>query len=141
MLGDLRDEPQALPVARLLVEHELGVAIERRERADGADEDAHRMGVVLEPLHQLLDVLVQQRVLRDGVGPALQLLLGRQLAEQNQIGDFEIVAVLGQLLDGVAAILQDAFVAVDVGDGAAARRRVQKRGVVGHQAGVVRRRP
>ena len=71
---DLRDQPQALAVARLLVEHELGVAIQRRQRADRADEDAHRMGVVLKPFHQLLDVLVQQRVLRDGVGPGLQLL-------------------------------------------------------------------
>ena len=71
---DLRNEPQALAVARLLIEHELRVAIERRERADGADEDAHRMGVVLEPFHQLLDVFVQQRVLRNRVVPVLQLL-------------------------------------------------------------------
>jgi hypothetical protein len=76
------------------------------------------MGVVLEPLHQLLDVLVQERVLGNGVVPALQLLLGRQLAEDNQIGDLEIVAVFGQLLDGIAAILKNALVAVDVGDGA-----------------------
>ena len=138
---DLCDEPQALAVARFLIEDELGIAIERRERADRTDEDAHRMGVVLEPLHQLLDVLMQQRVLRDGIGPVLQLRCGRQLPEDDQIRRFEVVAVFGQMLDRVAAILEDALVAVDVRDGAAARRRVEKRRVVGHQARVVCCRP
>ena len=41
------------------------------------------------------------------------LRLGRQLAEQDQVGRLEEVAVLGQLLDRVAAVEQDALVAVD----------------------------
>ena len=45
--------------------------------------------------------------------------------------------MLAQLLDRVAAVLQDARVAVDVGDRAAARRGVRVRGVVGHQAEVL----
>ena len=44
---------------------------------------------------------------------------------------------LGQLLDRVAAVLEDPAVAVDVGDRAAARGRVQERGVVGQQAVIV----
>ena len=71
------------------------------------------------------------------IGPVLQLLFGRQLPEDDQIRGLEIVAVFGELLDRVAAIPEDAFVAVDVGDGAAAGRRVEKRRVVGHQPGVV----
>ena len=64
-----------------------------------------------------------------------------QLAEQDQVGGLEEVAVLGQLLDRVAAIEQDALVAVDVGDPALARRRVHERRVVGHHPEVVRPRP
>ena len=46
--------------------------------------------------------------------------------------------MLGQLLDRVAPIFEDAFVAVDVRDAAAAGGRIHERRVVGHQAGVVR---
>ena len=45
--------------------------------------------------------------------------------------------MLGQLLDGVAAVPQDALVAVEEGDGAAARGRVHECRVVGHQPEVV----
>jgi hypothetical protein len=86
------------------------------------------VGVVLEALHELLDVLVEHRVVGDLLGPRLQLLVSGQLAEQNQVGRFEVVAVFGQLFDRVAAIEQLALVAVDVGDGAAAVRRVRNAG-------------
>jgi len=95
------------------------------------------MSVILEPLHQLLDVLVQQRVLRDGVGPLLKLLFRREFPKQDEIRRFEVGAVLGEFLDWIAAVPEDAFVAVDIGDGAAAGRGVEKSRVVGHQAGVV----
>ena len=81
------------------------------------------MRVVLESLHELLDVLVQHRVEGDLANPGLELRLGRQFAEQDQVGGFEEVALFGELLDGVAAIEQDALVAVDEGNGAAAVRR------------------
>jgi len=41
----------------------------------------------------------------------LQLVVCRKLAEKNQVGCFEVVAFFGQLLDRIAAIEQDAFVA------------------------------
>ena len=60
----------------------------------------------------------------------------RQLAIQDQVGDLEERAVLGQLLDRVAAMQQDALVAVDVGDlGAAARGRGEA-GIVGEHPGL-----
>ena len=77
---------------------------------------AHRVRVVLEALHELLDVLVQHRVERDLARPRLLLRRGRQLAEQDQVRGLEEVALLGELLDRIAAVEQDALVAVDVGD-------------------------
>jgi hypothetical protein len=43
-------------------------------------------------------------------------LVGRRLAVEQQPGDLEVRAVLRELLDRVAAIAQDALVAVDEGD-------------------------
>jgi hypothetical protein len=58
---------------------------------------------------------------------ALELLLflgGRQLAVEEEIGYLHEVAVLGKLLDGIAAVEELALVAVDEGDlGFAAARR------------------
>ena len=64
------------------------------------------------------------------------LLVG-QLALDDQVGDLEVVALLGQFLDRIAAVAQDALVAVDVGDAALARGGVGEGRVVGHQAEVV----
>jgi hypothetical protein len=97
------------------------------------------MRVVAEPLDELLEVLVQHRVVVDVARPGIELRLGRELAEEKQVRGFEKVAVLRQLFDRIAAVEQDALVAVDERDPAAARRRVHERGIVGHQAEVVRR--
>src|SRR5690606_26285561 len=48
--------------------------------------------------------------------------------------------VLRELLDGVAAVAQDAIVAVDVGDRAFARGGVHEAGVNGDEAGVAHER-
>ena len=40
-----------------------------------------------------------------------------QLAVDQQVGDLEVGRLLGQLLDRVAAVAQDAGVAVELGDG------------------------
>jgi len=44
------------------------------------------------------------------------LRLGRQIAVQQQIAGFEEVAMLRQLLDRIAPVLQDAGIAIDIGD-------------------------
>ena len=89
------------------------------------------------PVHESLDVLVHHRVHRDVVVPHLQVLVVRQLALDDQVGGLEIRALLGQLLDRIAAVTQDALVAVDVRDTALARSRVGERRIVGHQAEIV----
>ena len=133
-LGDHADD---LVVAHLRIADVAGLGVERRQRADRRHQHAHGVRVVAEALHQRLDVLVHERVERDLVHPLLVLLLGGELAVDEQVRDLEERGVLGQLLDGVAAVLEDALVAVDVGDGAAGRRGVGEAGVVDRQAGIV----
>ena len=70
----------------------------------------------------------------DLVPPARALGRSRQFAVQDQPGDVEVAGALGELLDGVAAIPEDALVAVDVGDPADAGGGVLERRVVGGEA-------
>ncbi len=64
-----------------------------------------------------------------------QLGRRRQLAVDQQVADLEEAStVLGQLLDRVAAVAQDAGVAVDVGDRRGAGRGVDEAGVEGDVA-------
>jgi hypothetical protein len=95
------------------------------------------MRVVAEPLEELLDVLVQHRVLRDVGGPLVELRRGRQLTKQQEVGRLEKVAVFRQLLDRIPAVHQDAAIAVDERDAAAAGGGVRERRVVGHHAELV----
>ena len=60
-----------------------------------------------------------------------------KLAVDQQVGDLEVARPLGELLDRVAAVLEDALLAVDVRDRGATRRGRHVGGVVGHQAEVV----
>ena len=101
-----------------------GVVVERRQRANHADHHRHRVRITTEPGIELGHLVMHHRVILDGVLERPLLDSVRQLAVLEQIGDFEEVALLGKLLDGVAAIQQLALVTVDEGDpGLAARRR------------------
>jgi len=92
------------------------------------------MRVPGEALEEPLEVLVQHRVPADRVGEGTELVLGRQLAVHEQVTDLDERRVLGQLLDRVATVTQDAGVPVDEAD-----LRRAGRGV--HQAGVERDQP
>jgi hypothetical protein len=112
------------------------VVVEGRQRADHAAHHRHRVGVTPEPREQVAELLVDHGVMGDGVLELGVLLGARQFAVQQQVGDFEERALLGELVDGIAAVEQDALVAVDVGDlGLAAGGRGEA-GVVGELAGL-----
>jgi hypothetical protein len=95
------------------------------------------VGVVVEALHEALPhVVVEEGVVGDVVRPLLELLLVRQFAVQEEVGHLEVRGLLGQLVDRVAPVPQDAGVAVEIRDGAGARRRRQEGGVVHPEVGV-----
>ena len=110
------------------------VVIEGRERADRADHHRHRMRVAPETLEEPAHLLVHHGVARDAVVEVGLLRGGRQLAIEQQVAGLQEIAVLGELLDRVAAIEQDALVAVDIGDLRFAACGRGKAGVVGEHA-------
>ena len=115
-----------------------GVVIERRQRADAAGHHRHRMRVAPETLEKPGHLLVHHRVAGDGVVEVGLLLRRRQFAVEQQVAGLQEVAVLGELIDRIAAVEQDAQVAIDVGDlGLAACRRGEARVVSEHAALVV----
>ena len=67
----------------------------------------------MKSIDEFLDALVDEGVMRDVVGPIRELRLRGQFAVENQVGRFEIGAFFSQLLDRIAAVAQDPFVAVN----------------------------
>ncbi len=130
----LRDHADRRDHALMRIRDVGGVVIERRQRADAAGHHRHRMGVAPEALEEPAHLLVHHGVAGDAVVEVGLLRRRRQFAVEQQVAGLQEVAVLGQLLDRIAAIEQDALVAVDIGDlGLAARRRGEA-GVVGEHA-------
>ncbi len=110
--------------------------IEGRHGADHADHHGHRVRIAAETAVQVAQLLVDHRVVDDGVLEVVQSVLLRQFLVQEQVADLQEAAVLGQFLDGVAAVTQDADFAVDIGQlGIAACGRGIGR-VVGEHAGL-----
>ena len=133
----LGDQPDDLHVPVVGVADVAGVGVERREGPDRCHQHPHRVGVVAEPLHERLHVLVHERVVGDLVDPRVVLRLGRQAAVDQQVGDLEEVGLLRQLLDRVAAVLEDPLLAVDEGHGTSTGGGVDEAGVVDREAGTL----
>ena len=74
------------------------------------------MSISWEPVEEALEVLVQQGMPADPVVEGAQLISGRQHAVDQQVRDLGERGLLGELLDAVPAVPQDACVTIDVGD-------------------------
>ena len=93
------------------------------------------MRIARESVEEPAEVLVQHRVRADLVLEIVERVGRRQFAVDEQVRRLEERRLLGELLDRVPAVAQDAGVTVDVGDRRRARRRVGEAGVVGDQTG------
>ena len=115
--------------------------ISRVEAGQGVDhrrEHRHRRGVDGEALEVVLERLVQRGVARQPLAEPVELGLVGQPAEDQEPGGLDEGGVLGELLDGDAAVAEDALLAVDEGDRARAGAGVAEAGVEGDQAGLGR---
>ena len=110
------------------------VVIEGRQRADAGHHHRHRMRVAAEPVEEPRHLLVHHRVAGDAVVEIGLLRSGRQFAVEQQVAGFEEIAVLGELIDRIAAIEQHACVAVDVGDLRFGARRRGEAGIEGEHS-------
>src|SRR6266566_4298253 len=129
---NLPDETIRLLLARLDAEDVFCVVIESGKRGNRGDHHAHGMGVVMKAVEKLLDAFVDESVMRDVIGPILQLRRRGQFAMQEQIRGFQIGAFFREVFDGIAAITQDAGVPIDVGNLADAGGGVVEGRVIAH---------
>ena len=128
------DQAVGLLLARLGVKNILGVMIERRKRGNGRNHHAHGMGVIVKAVEKFLDALVDESVMRDVIGPVLKLGSGGQFAVEQEIRRFEVRAFFREIFDGIAAVTENALIAVDESDAANARGGVVECRVVAHHA-------
>ena len=86
-------------------------------------------------LELVLHALVQQFVPRQPLAEPIQFILLGKPAENQQPGRLDEIGMVGELLDGNAAIAEDSLVPVDEGDRTFADGRIRQRRVIGGQSG------
>jgi hypothetical protein len=133
----LGDKTHSRDVPLVLVVYVGRLGVEGGERTHRRQQHTHRVGVVPEAVHEVLDVLVDVGVVRDLIDPLVVLVFGRQVTVDQEVRHLQISGLLAQLLDWNAPVLQDALLPIYVGDGAPATRRVRIARIVGHKAEVV----
>ena len=94
------------------------------------------MRIAPEALEEPAHLLVHHRVMDHVMVEFGLLASGRQLAVKQQVAGLEKVPMLGQLFDGIAAVKQHAFIAVDVGDLGLAASGGSEAGVISKDAGL-----
>ena len=114
----------------------LGLGVEGRQTGDARGEQTHWMRVVVvRVVHPGAELFVKEGVVGDLMDPRIKLRLGGELTVNQQVADLKEGRLLRQLLDRVAAVAQDAILAVEFGDGAVSTRRGGEAGVVEPDAG------
>jgi len=131
----LGDQPVAGDAAMVGIGNVGRVVIEGRERADDTAHDRHGVRIAAETAIELHQLLMQHGVARNRVGEAVELVLARQFAVEQQVRDFHEARILGQLADWIAAVQQHAFVAIDIGQRGIAAGGRGEAGVIGEAAG------
>src|SRR5439155_2853780 len=96
----------------------------------------HRMSVAPEALVEAAHLLMDHRVHGDRIFEFTPLCRGRKIAVIKEVAGFEEIAMLRQLIDRIAAIEQDAFVAVNEGYFGLAGRCRGEAWIIGEYAGV-----
>ena len=134
--ADLGDEAGGVPGEALLALVD-DVGMVGGGRVDHRREDGHRVRGGREAVEEVAHVLVQHLVFREQVGELGELRAAGKIAVDEQVGGLDEGAFFRQFRDVVAAVAQDAFFAVDEGDGALAGTGVAVAGIERDAAGLV----
>ena len=110
------------------------VVIKRGQRANDADHNGHWVRIAAETVEETVHLLVQHGVAGNRRFKLFELCGTGQLAIQQQKAGLDKAAFIGQLLDGIAAVQQYAFFAINVGDGRFTTRRGGETGVISELA-------
>jgi len=127
----LGDQAVAGDLALHRIRNVGGIVVKCRERANHAAHHGHRVRITAEAAVEAAQLLMHHGVASDGVGELVELRLAGQFAIQQQVADFHEAGMFCQLADRIAAVQQDAFVTVDVGQRAFARGRRGEAGIIG----------
>ncbi len=94
------------------------------------------MGIRGESFEEFFHIFVDHGVIGELSAEVCELAGGGEFAVEEEPGGFDEVGVFGELFDGVTAVAEDAFVAVDEGDGTFAGAGAVEAGVHGDGAGL-----
>ena len=84
-----------------------------RRGAHDPDHNGHGVGAAMEAGIEVLQPFVDHRVVRDRLHEQVILGLAWQVAIPQQVADFEVIALLSELLDRIAPVQERSFFAVD----------------------------
>jgi hypothetical protein len=105
-----------------------------RKRAHHRRQDRHGVTGCREAVEEATHILVDDAVVREQLREFLEGLPGRQLAVNEEVGNFGKSGFFRELLDWYAAIAKDSLLTIKVGDGALGGASVAEATVQGHVA-------
>ena len=111
------------------------VVIEGRHRTGHPAQHRHRMGIAAETPVKGGELLVDHGVIGDRPVEVFLLRSHRQLAIEEEVADLQVIAMLDEILDGIAAMQQDASVAIDEGNPGLAAAGSRETGIEGEVSG------
>ena len=111
-----------------------GVVVESGEGANDATHDGHRVSIAAEAVEEVLQLLVNHGVVLDGVIELGFLFCAGEFALEQQKAGFQEVGLLCQLVNGVAAVQEYAFLTINIGDLGFAGRGGHKAWIEGEYA-------
>ena len=129
--GQLGDDAVSKDVAMVRIRSVHLAVVVSRHRTDDGRQLRHRVGIVAEALEEVEHALVEHRMTTYRVFESLELVSGRQLPVQEQEADLHEARVLGELLDRVAPVHEDALLAINKCDIRLAAACGDKTGVKG----------
>ena len=113
----LGEQTEGADLAMLFVVDVEGIVIEGGQGADHTAHDRHGVGVTAEAAEEEGDLLVHHGVAGDQAFKFRVLRLGGRLAVQQDVTDFQVTGLGGQLGDGITTVQQDTLISVDIGNG------------------------